>query len=607
MEGCFKPSMTSNGKQKQSSNGSELSYEDFLRMLRNSVLEPAPKRVKSPKDVYDELCYDFPLISGEDLQILKNDLLLKANDGQTMGHPFTKAFLNGITYGARRTSKEGEDDLRIYHAICGIVFVKYCKNMLRQDEATLEKIFDKYQMESIDVYPISEDLGHDQVVHQAIEEDKLAEEQDGDDYDYSYDSEDDVHQPLYQFTKKELPLKDKIQDYISCISYDLFASNEVWEELDIASDIIAILKILVTGKTSLLTSLKDRIPWFAFLLRDRMLQNHSAITELLPLTLDAIQANKQQLSNEKITPDYQFLSKVAVAIFGALTSQPSKPSRANTEESEVESHSNPKESINEVLRSIGEYQALFAQRTSVIVSEAHKLGHLTQENYNELQAISQILQFYIDRSVHVGEFQAFANALISSGMLRDLVQLFVKFGGEKSLKPCREILLSASSKIDAVISYLVHVPGFREKIAETEAGFVSETVCWRLVLYRKLLGEEGRSHRDKAVNLFETLTSGDALGDVSKTRELHWLLQFLASLKQLPSWKTFLGDRNEPFVSKLVELQKKVNEIKPSSTSEGSEGNTTETEHQRKEEKLNSKLVLIKQQLKDILQGGKAD
>lgn len=156
----------------------ELSYEDFLKEIKSissslSISQDntlgsllLSKGSKSAKDIHQELCLDFPLITKDELITLKEHLLQKELDIKTIDTKnkkssesfpiLRKSFLDGIIYGTRKhQSKELSGSVEVgqslksdqavdqqiseeenaklsvlYQEINAIIFVKYIKHML---------------------------------------------------------------------------------------------------------------------------------------------------------------------------------------------------------------------------------------------------------------------------------------------------------------------------------------------------------------------------------------------------------------------------------------------------------------------------------------------
>jgi len=92
-----------------------------------------------------------------------------------------------------------------------------------------------------------------------------------------------------------------------------------------------------------------------------------------------------------------------------------------------------------------------------------------------------------------------------------------------------------------------------------------------------------------------------SLEEVSTLRELAILLQFLSNFRKTVKGKEFLAEKSNNFIQRLVSLQKKINQIKPKQIDENN------SELARKSEKQDDYVQTIKQLLKDVVQGGKAE
>ncbi len=146
-----------------------LSYQQFLKLLKEIPTDtPASHRKrKTAKEVFEELCFDFPLVNRDELITLKEEFhhQLTNNPNHLLdlnNFKITRRFLNGIIYGATKVDsktklqqedpslldedEQKEETIRIrnatheedvqkatlYHSICGLVFLRLFKNMLRQ-------------------------------------------------------------------------------------------------------------------------------------------------------------------------------------------------------------------------------------------------------------------------------------------------------------------------------------------------------------------------------------------------------------------------------------------------------------------------------------------
>ena len=102
----------------------DLSYEQFLKEIAKlgGKISVVPSDIsfvakKSAREVYNELCYDYPLVSQKELEILRDHLLQYVNR-LTKGTSNTKqndfrilrrSFVDGIIYGAQKLSTKSEN------------------------------------------------------------------------------------------------------------------------------------------------------------------------------------------------------------------------------------------------------------------------------------------------------------------------------------------------------------------------------------------------------------------------------------------------------------------------------------------------------------------
>lgn len=94
---------------KQSSD--ELDYKDFIKQIsllasKITVVDEDvsfTKQKKSAKEVFQELCYDFPLVTKEELETLKEYLQTVKLDSKPSAIQIARrSFYDGIMYGARK-------------------------------------------------------------------------------------------------------------------------------------------------------------------------------------------------------------------------------------------------------------------------------------------------------------------------------------------------------------------------------------------------------------------------------------------------------------------------------------------------------------------------
>jgi hypothetical protein len=108
--------------------------------------------------------------------------------------------------------------------------------------------------------------------------------------DYHLEDEDDTGsfnksiQILMNILEKKT-LQEKLEDLFSFVNYESFASDAPWQKLKIARDIMVIVQIIHEHSKF---QLKEHLPTFMFLFRNRMLQSPSSIAELLPLSIQCL-------------------------------------------------------------------------------------------------------------------------------------------------------------------------------------------------------------------------------------------------------------------------------------------------------------------------------
>lgn len=120
-----------------------MSYADFLAQLREITKQQAPDKETKATSVYEQLCFDFPIVSYDDLQVLKTTLKKAVdnyydNSKELRGFPITHSFVKGIVYGAtkhvhayQQAEQEPHSTFQGYSEICALVFVKLFRLYLR--------------------------------------------------------------------------------------------------------------------------------------------------------------------------------------------------------------------------------------------------------------------------------------------------------------------------------------------------------------------------------------------------------------------------------------------------------------------------------------------
>lgn len=113
----------------------ELSYEEFLKALNSIPREEFNKPKKKPiQQIFEEICLDFPLLSLDELQTLKETLLtqMKNNSHELIEFPLSSRFIEGIKYGAQNlTGKESLLETKLYQDLCIIIFIRLFKRILK--------------------------------------------------------------------------------------------------------------------------------------------------------------------------------------------------------------------------------------------------------------------------------------------------------------------------------------------------------------------------------------------------------------------------------------------------------------------------------------------
>lgn len=116
-------------------------YSEFLKLLEQVPRAPhQPTPVLSPKESYDQLCYDFPLLNVEDLISFKEEYLESIDAGKYHSFPLRHKFILGINYGASKYNNNNEQNdeankgyYEQYSTINAIALIKVVRDALRWD------------------------------------------------------------------------------------------------------------------------------------------------------------------------------------------------------------------------------------------------------------------------------------------------------------------------------------------------------------------------------------------------------------------------------------------------------------------------------------------
>jgi hypothetical protein len=126
----------------------EISYDEFLKQLSQIPFSELEKqKAKTPAQIYEELCLDFPLVTKDELQILLEELekqvcremlqehipqkrvtLAKVNWNLTF--TLKRSFFTGLQYCTQQTKDSPSANEQIYQ-ILAISTLKLIKVMLR--------------------------------------------------------------------------------------------------------------------------------------------------------------------------------------------------------------------------------------------------------------------------------------------------------------------------------------------------------------------------------------------------------------------------------------------------------------------------------------------
>ena len=79
------------------------SYSEFLKLLHEIPKDPSSQPPSlTPKQTYEQLCYDFPQLAVDELASFKGDFLKQVEGEKYSTYPITNKFIHGITYGASK-------------------------------------------------------------------------------------------------------------------------------------------------------------------------------------------------------------------------------------------------------------------------------------------------------------------------------------------------------------------------------------------------------------------------------------------------------------------------------------------------------------------------
>lgn len=78
------------------------SYSEFLKLLQEIPKSSSHPASLTPKETYEQLCYDFPQLSVDELSTFKNDFLKQIEGEKYSTYPISNKFIHGITYGASK-------------------------------------------------------------------------------------------------------------------------------------------------------------------------------------------------------------------------------------------------------------------------------------------------------------------------------------------------------------------------------------------------------------------------------------------------------------------------------------------------------------------------
>jgi len=271
---------------------------------------------------------------------------------------------------------------------------------------------------------------------------------------------------------------------------------------------------------------------------------------------------------------------MAVSILAGLTSIPFKDA---------------KELSVELVIFIQKYIPFFAKTTSRLLKKMDSENKMHQEQINEFSGIARILQYYVERNTRGGTMNNnIPDLLISSGLLRDFVHAFLKFGTLE--EGCRRFLLLCSCKFEKLSLFLQQVPRFMETIQsqEYQDKFPSEAAVWNINFSTNPVPNLKDSN-PQAFDLLDKILIGN-MEDPKSFRKVMDMLKMLSLFSNTPSARILLGTKESPLAQRLWELQSKVNKLKlPTS------------ENQNEEEKMRDTKATVQLLLKSLLEVGKAD
>lgn len=207
-------------------------------------------------------------------------------------------------------------------------------------------------------------------------------------------------------TKKELSWNEveiKLNQLATNVSYELIAQSNLWNDFSLIEEILDIIELLQAEEEITFLNSKNLfhiIPWYFFLLRDRMLDVSDSIPTLLPPCLRLF-----DLESEKTIVFYQ---QIIISLLGALTTlKKLNPVVCQT-----------------ILQQIDKNLGFFGRRLQQLTDSS--------QTTSELYSIFCILEFYVQNSLldKLKSKDELVEIFIKWEIFRNLIQNFIKNNSE---------------------------------------------------------------------------------------------------------------------------------------------------------------------------------
>ncbi|GAM17834.1 hypothetical protein SAMD00019534_010090 [Acytostelium subglobosum LB1] len=355
----------------------------------NTTLDDNDHKLKTPIDVYNRLCTDFPTLTSRQLQLLIDDLkstldtLDNAQQQQArtqqqtsssstslaQQYKFTNILVstlseyslkynsmlknnninnNDTSQSQTQTPTQQQESTLLancYSTLFYMFFVRLLRFILRtKDSKVIIEFLNDYYIEhesddDVDDVHEEEDNKDDDDKIRVIKDD---DEEDGEEnyLDFNVGSH-DFHKEYHQHETREqqddwtLICNKLLNIYrLASLSYDNVSQDTVWEDHSIMEDIKDIVQSLFDTDSEHLMPMVSLIPLFIYLLRDRVLAKPSELPYVLPQLIDILHTSSSSSSNEpqlqQLSP---FQSKTLLTVLDNMVSIPHKlmPKRSSTQ------------------------------------------------------------------------------------------------------------------------------------------------------------------------------------------------------------------------------------------------------------------------------------